>query len=75
MIKCIYGRKVSDLLLRDEEGGYLSVFPDPNYQQNFDAFWMLKEVGNRWKILRMLGMLESEKRVLTTSTSFQPNSE
>lgn len=58
MIICLLGTKVCDSLLRDEEGNLYSIHPDTFYECNCKCYWMIKMVGMRWKILRVLGVLK-----------------
>ena len=54
MIKCVYATKIGDSLLRDEEGVLLSIYPDTFYERGIKGYWMLKQVGNFWVIVRVL---------------------
>lgn len=51
--KCIFGTKVGDSLLRNEDGKLISVFPDEFYKSGSRGYWLLKRHRNWWKILRV----------------------
>lgn len=54
MIKCIRGTKIGDSLLRNEDGNLQSIYPDTFYPKGIEGYWMLKRIGNWWKILKVL---------------------
>lgn len=54
MIVCVKGIKVGDSLIRDEEGNLLFLYPDTFYPRFTMAYWMLKDLGDRWQILKYL---------------------
>lgn len=53
-IKCVLGQKVGDSLLILEDGNLLPIYPDTFYNQDIQGYWMLKRIGNWWKILKFL---------------------
>lgn len=55
---CVKGQKVGDSLLILENGNPLSIYPDIFYDKNIEGYWMLKRIGDWWKILRFLRDLE-----------------
>lgn len=54
MIKCIYGTKVGDSLIRNEDGSLQSIYPDTFHPTGTTGYWMLKRIGDWWKILKVL---------------------
>lgn len=54
MIICVKGTKIGDSLIRDEDGNLLSLYPDTFYPRFTVAYWMLKDLGDRWQILKYL---------------------
>lgn len=54
MIKCIRGTKVGDSLIRNEDGSLQSIYPDTFYSKGIIGYWMLKRIGDWWKILKVL---------------------
>lgn len=54
MIICVHGTKIGDSLLRDEVGNLLFLYPDTFYIKGIIGYWMLKRVGTRWQILKVL---------------------
>lgn len=54
MIKCIRGTKVGDSLIRNEDGSLQSIYPDTFYPKGIIGYWMLKRIGDWWKILKVL---------------------
>ena len=56
-IKCILATKIGDSLLRDEEGNLLPIYPDTFYEKGIKGYWMLKQIGMTWVILRVMVML------------------
>ena len=54
MIKCIRGIKVGDSLLRTEDGDLQPIFPDTFYPRKLNAYWMLKRIGEWWKVIKIL---------------------
>lgn len=53
-IKCIYGTKLGDSILIDEDGSIVPIHPDTFYEVNLSGYWELKKVGMKWEILRVL---------------------
>lgn len=53
MIKCIRGTKIGDSLIRNEDGSLQSIYPDTFYPKS-TGYWMLKRIGNWWKIIKVL---------------------
>lgn len=60
MIKCIYGTKIGDSLIRNEDGSLQSIYPDTFYQRGIAGYWMLKRIGDWWKIIKFLGVKQRE---------------
>jgi len=60
MIKCIYGTKIGDSILQDEDGTIICTYPDTFYEKGLTCYWMLKLIGYRWEILRVLVVLKEE---------------
>ena len=54
MIKCVHGSKIGDSLIRTDDGNLQSIYPDTFYPRNVSAYWMLKRIGNWWKIIKVL---------------------
>lgn len=53
-IKCIYGTKLGDSILIDEDGSIVPIHPDTFYEVNLSGYWNLKQVGMKWEILQVL---------------------
>lgn len=56
-LKCVRGVKIGDSLIRDDDGNLQSVYPDSFYPTGTDAYWMLKRIGNWWKIVKVMGCI------------------
>ena len=54
MIKCFYGTKVGDSIIRDEYGVLQSIYPNLFYPTGMKAYWMLKQIGYFWVVIRVL---------------------
>lgn len=54
MIKCIYGMKIGDSLIRNEDGSLQSIYPETFYRRNALGYWMIKKVDNWWMVLKVL---------------------
>lgn len=46
--------KLGDSLLRDEVGNPILIHPDTFYEKGYEGYWMLKKIGNNWKIIKFL---------------------
>lgn len=53
-IKCVKGQKIGDSLIRTEDGNLQSIYPDTFYTRNVNGYWMLKEMGYEWRIVKFL---------------------
>ena len=53
-IKCIYGVKVADSLIKDDDGNFVSVYYDDFYEIGTKGYWMIKRIQNQWRIVRLL---------------------
>ena len=54
MIKCIYGMKIGDSLIRNEDGSLQSIYPETFYRRNALGYWMIKKVDNWCVVLKVL---------------------
>ena len=52
--KCVKGQKIGDSLILLENGNLQPIYPDTFYNRFVEAYWMLKRIGNTWKILKFL---------------------
>lgn len=53
-IKCVKGQKVGDSLLELEDGSLQPIFPETFYNRNIMGYWMLKQLGYKWKVEKFI---------------------
>lgn len=54
MIKCVYGEKIGDTVIRDDDGNLCFVYSDHTYPIGWECYWCLKRIGYTWKIIDTL---------------------
>lgn len=54
MVKCIYGEKILDCCLRDEDGNLVFIYPETFYPKGEIGYWQLKQWLNGWKVINFL---------------------
>lgn len=54
MIICIKATKVADSLLEFDNGNLFPIYPDTFYNKGTKGYWMLKQIGYQYQIIKYL---------------------
>lgn len=63
MIRCVYGTKIGDSLIQNEDGSFQSIYPDTFYNKGITGYWQLKRIENWWKIIKVLFVCKMKNQV------------